>query len=178
MKKADFLAKATIAVMVIIALSCVVVAAYRHQRAKDLTEKVYIVYTDEESKPYAVLTNPTIEKAPPVHLTEAERDTVARIVAGKAGSVPVSTQLVVANVIRNCYQDCGSLDKAIKLYQLGTYGEPTDDTYDVVDAVFERSELCVDDDVLFFNDLNHHSDFHDGLELVCSFHGINFYRGK
>ena len=180
MKKVGLVEKIVICGLLFVSFSCLVVAVSRYQHKEEPTETVYIVYTDENSNPYAVQENPYTSPAlryVPIELTEGERDTVARIIAGKAGNVPVSTQLIVANVIRNDYVYCGrNLDEAIKEFHLGSYAEPTQDNYDVVDAVFERAELSVDDDVLWMNDTYHHSAFHDELEMVCSYHGISFYK--
>lgn len=142
---------------------------------KDVQEEptVYIVYTDEESKPYAVVTNPNL--APSIPLTEYEREQIASIVSGKSGNKPVSVQLMVANVIRNEIMYChGDIDEAVKSFQLSDYREPTEDSYEVVDAVFDRAELSLDDDVLYFN--SGHSDFHETLTFVCEYFGISFYK--
>ena len=144
----------------------------------DVTPTAYIVYTDETGDPYAV---PTIVNSDykAVPLTTEERDKIASIVAGKSGNKPVSVQLMVANVIMNDYLACdGDLDVAIRAYELDTYKTPTDDQYAVVDAVFERGELSLDDDVLYMRKTGSKSSFHDSRTFVCEYFGISFYKDR
>lgn len=148
----------------------------RHNKVQE-ESTVYIVYTDEESKPYAVITNPNLPTAPSVPLDDDEREQIASIIAGKCGNLPESVQLMVANVVRNDIMYCdGSIEDAVRLFGLGTYRTPTDVQRAVVDAVFERSELSLDDNVLYFNDSDHQSNFHDSLTFVCEYFGISFYK--
>lgn len=147
-----------------------------HEAAADDIPTAYIVYTDDESNLYSIPTVVSHEKKS-VPLTDTERNTIASIVAGKSASMPVGVQLMVANVIMNDYLACdGDLDAAIRAYQLDTYGTPSDDQYAVVDAVFERGELSLDDDVLYMRATEEKSSFHDSRKFVCEYFGISFYK--
>lgn len=147
-----------------------------HEAAADDIPTVYIVYTDEESQAYAVPTVVSSEKKS-VPLTDAERNKIASIVAGKSASMPVGVQLMVANVVLNDIMFCnGSIEDAVDRFQLDTYATPTKDQYDVVDAVFERGELSLDDDVLYMKATEEKSSFHDSRTFVCEFFGISFYK--
>lgn len=174
MKKFDVF---TVLVALIIMASVLCVSKAIIDKAhEDDVPTVYIVYTDEESNPYAVPTVVTDEKKS-VSLTIEERDRIARIIAGKAGNKPVSVQLMVANVVLNDIMFChGSIEDSISRFQLDTYRTPTQDQYDVVDAVFERGELSLDDDVLYMKATDEKSSFHDSLTFVCEFFGISFYK--
>lgn len=166
------------ALSVSLALLVKTIVDYRQKTyaVSDLGQTIYIVYTDEESQPYAVPTVVTANRNS-VPLTNDERDKIASIVAGKSGSKPVSVQLMVANVVMNDLLACnGDLNDAINEFQLDTYATPTKDQYDVVDAVFERSELSLDDDVLYMRKTGSKSSFHDSLTFVCEYFGISFYK--
>ena len=110
-------------------------------------------------------------------LTMDERETLAEILAGKAGNKSQTCQRMVANVIFNDIMDCqGDLHSATKKYGLDTPGKPTTDTYEALDAIFFNGEYMLDDDVLWFNDVDHPSAFHDSLVFVCECDGIAFYK--
>lgn len=165
-----------VALAIMASVLCVSKAIIDKAHEDDEVPTVYIVYTDDESKPYAVPTIASVSTKS-VPLTDAEREQIASIVAGKAGNKPVSVQLMVANVVLNDVMFCnGSIEDAIDLFQLGTYRTPTQDQYDVVDAVFERGELSLDDDVLYMKATDEKSSFHDSLTFVCEFFGISFYK--
>ena len=109
--------------------------------------------------------------------TMDERETLAEIIAGKAGNKSQTCQRMVANVIFNDIMDCqGDLAQAMKKYALDTPGTPTADTYEALDAIFFNGEYMLDDDVLWFNDKDHASAFHDTLVYVCECSGIVFYK--
>ncbi len=156
-------------------------AAVKHE-AKPVTvetelQNIQTINNDPEAVTIAELTyyEPIYDAAYPV--TSAERERIARIVAGKAVDQRQTCQRMVANVIYNDMKDCGGdLDKAIRRYGLNSDGEPTADTYAAVDEIFNYGMFMLDEDVLFFNDKNHNSPFHDELEIVCENDGIVFYR--
>ena len=108
-----------------------------------------------------------------------EREWIATIVAGKVGDRAAGCQQAVATVILNDILNCGEdIDIAVRVFGLQDYATPTETTFEAVDAVFERGEVLLDDDVLWFNDKDHKSAFHDSLEVVCEIDGIVFYRAK
>lgn len=171
-----FVAIAIIASVLCLSKAIIDKAHADHESTEDDVPTVYIVYTDEESQPYAV---PTVVTSPrkSVPLTADERDKIASIVAGKSGSKPVSVQLMVANVVMNDLLACnGDLEDAVSEFQLDTYATPTKDQYDVVDAVFERGELSLDEDVLYMRKTGSKSSFHDSRTFVCEYFGISFYK--
>ena len=130
----------------------------------------YIVYTDEETRLQA-------RPMPIYHLTLERYETIAEIVAGKVRDKTRVCQTMVANVIYNELLDCdGDIDKAVTKYGLYERAEPTKDICLAVDAIFEKGEWMLDDDVLWFNDKNHPSAFHDSLVFECECDGIDFYR--
>ena len=115
--------------------------------------------------------------APYFELSLDERERIATLIAGKAVDRTMTCQQAIAAVILNEIIDCGEdIGKAIDTYELYDIKTPTEDTYAAVDAVFERGEVLLDDDVLWFNDVDHPSEFHDSLVFVCEIDGIAFYK--
>ena len=170
-----------IAVSVLFVSVCLLVKACvnRVQAKKDddyLAETVYIVYTDENSRPYAVVTNPRIfEPVKPVFtLTQTERETVARIVAGQAGGKSVTCQTMIANVMYNQMIANGNQIDGTD-YAKCSRGTPDDETYEAVDAIFTRWEWLLDDTVLWTGDEQNPDAFHQSLRLVTTQEGIAFY---
>ena len=110
-------------------------------------------------------------------LTMDERETLAEILAGKAADRNEACQRMVATVMFNDIMDCEcGLNWAISEYQLDTPGTPTDQIYEVIDAVFYAGELMLDPEVLWCNDKDHPSEFHDSLVVVCECDGMVFYK--
>ena len=110
-------------------------------------------------------------------LTMDERETLAEIIAGKAGNKSQTCQRMVANAIFNDIMDCqGDLQWAVEKYDLDTPGTPNADTWEALDAIFFNGEYMLDEDVLWFNDVDHPSAFHDSLVDVCENAGIVFYK--
>ena len=115
--------------------------------------------------------------APYYELTTDEREWIATLVAGKAVDQSAGCQQAVATVILNEIIDCQEdIGRAVRKYTLYDAQMPTETTYEAVDAVFERGEELLDDDVLWFGDADHPSEFHKGLVYVCEIDGIAFYK--
>ena len=148
-------------------------------KAEKPSETVYIVYTDEQSHPYAVLTDPRImEPAEPAFtLTQTERETVARIVAGQAGGKPVTCQTMVANVLYNQIHANGDKIDGTDYAKCGRQ-TPSAETYKAVDAIFTRGEWLLDDTVLWTGDAEHPDEWHRTLRTVTVNDGIAFYEVK
>ena len=146
---------------------------------EESTCSVQIVYTEDiaSETTTARAQYPSDPLAPYYELTMDEREWIATLVAGKAVDRTQTCQQAIATAILNgilsCHEDIGQAVRMQKLYDQKT---PTDATYAAVDAVFERGEVLLDDDVLWFNDVGHASDFHDSLVYVCEFDGIAFYK--
>lgn len=139
-------------------------------------ESVYIVYTDEQSHPYAVLTNPhSMDRAKPLFkLTDAEREHIAQIVAGQAGDRCLTAQTMVAQVMYNqMLSTGGNIGKTD--YEKCDRRTPTADTYEAVDAIFTRGEWLLDDTVLWTGDAESPDEWHQTLRLVTTCDGIAFY---
>lgn len=135
-----------------------------------------ILYTDDVEPETLPLESTTYYRVY-YPLTMDERETLAEIIAGKAGNKSQTCQRMVANVIFNDIMDCrGDLNQAMKKYGLDTPGKPTTDTYEALDAIFFNGEYMLDEDVLWFNDKDHPSAFHDSLVYVCENAGIVFYK--
>lgn len=140
-------------------------------------QTVYIVYTNEQGDPYAVPYESTTYYRVYYPLTMDERETLAEIIAGKAGNKSQTCQRMVANVIFNDIMDCqGDLQWAVEKYDLDTPGTPNADTWEALDAIFFNGEYMLDEDVLWFNDVDHPSAFHGSLVYVCENAGIVFYK--
>lgn len=142
----------------------------------DLTETVYIVYTDENSHPYAVVTNPRIFEPvkPAFVLSESDRQRVAEIVAGQAGGKSVTCQTMIANVLYNQMLANGNKIDGTDYAKCGR-GKPDDDTYAAVDAIFQRGEWLLDDTVMWTGDADDPDEWHQTLRLVTTCDGIAFY---
>lgn len=170
---------------------CVKHAARIEVESSEAVPTCYIVYTDEEGEPYAVPT--TLSDgfrnsiAVPIEattyhrvyypLTMDEREWLAEILAGKAADRTEACQRMVATVMFNDITACdGDLTQAVKEYGLTDSGVPTAQIYGVIDAIFYCGEYMLDDDVLWFNDVDHPSAFHDSLVFVCECDGIAFYK--
>ena len=110
-------------------------------------------------------------------LTMDERETLAEILAGKAADRTEACQRMVATVMYNDIMECqGDLAAAIEEYHLNTPGTPTAQIYGVIDAVFFCGEFMLDPEVLWCNDKDHPSAFHDSLVYECECDGMVFYR--
>ena len=110
-------------------------------------------------------------------LTMDEREWIAEMLAGKAADRNETCQRMVATVIYNDITACnGDIEQAARKYSLNDVKTPTEQIYGVVDDVFYNGELLLDEDVLYFNDVNHKSAFHDSLVYVCECDGIAFYK--
>ena len=142
----------------------------------EAVETVYIVYTDEQSHPYAALTYPhLLERAKPQFaLTDAERDHIARIVAGQAADRTMTCQTMIANVLYNQMMktggDIGKTEDAKCASRT-----PTAETYEAVDTIFVRGEWLLDDTVLWTGDADNPDAWHQTLRLVTTCDGIAFY---
>ena len=139
-------------------------------------EGVYIVYTDEQSRPYALLTYPHLtERAKPQFaLTDAERDRIARIVAGQAADRTTTCQTMIANVLYNQMMTTGG-DIGKTEYAKCASRTPTAETYEAVDAIFTRGEWLLDDTVLWTGNADNPDAWHQTLRLVTTCDGIAFY---
>jgi len=174
---------------------CVKHAAKIEVESSEAVPTVCIVYTDEMGDPYAVPSEPEsfsftylldryITTAEPMTYTHAyypltmdERETLAEILAGKAADRTEACQRMVATVMYNDIMECqGDLASAMTEYHLNTPGTPTAQIYGVIDAVFYCGEFMLDPEVLWFNDKDHPSAFHDSLVFVCECDGIRFYK--
>ncbi len=147
-------------------------------RTDDTSEaaSVYIVYTDEQSHPYAVLTYPhLLEHAKPqFKLTDAERKRIARIVAGQAVNKSLTAQTMIAQVMYNQMLTTGG-DVSKTEYAKCARRTPTEATYEAVDAIFARGEWILDDTVLWTGDADNPDAWHQTLRLVTTCDGIAFY---
>lgn len=168
---------------VIILAGCLVLLAKAitdkvQAKPDELSEEasVYIVYTDELSHPYAVLTYPhLLERAKPQFtLTDAERTRIARIVAGQAGDKCLTAQTMIAQVMYNqMLTTGGNIGKTD--YAKCDRKKPTQTTYEAVDAIFTRGEWLLDDTVLWTGSADNPDAWHASLRLVTTCDGIAFY---
>lgn len=162
-------------------LVAVVVTRYGGKKVKDANASMfttttdtvcYIVYTDEQSKTYA---EPYTRPEPKVKLTESELEEAARIVAGQAGGKCLTAQTLVANVLYNQIIANG-FDIEKTEYAQYSRNKPTDRTFEAVDAIFERGEWMLDDDVLWTGDAEQPDEWHKSLVYVTECDGIAFYK--
>ena len=139
-------------------------------------ESVYIVYTDEQSRPYALLTYPRLMEPvePQFCLTDAERDRAAKIVAGQAADKCTTCQTMIANVLYNQMLTTGGNIGRTDYAKCGRQ-TPTAATYEAVDAIFARGEWLLDDTVLWTGDAENPDAWHQTLRLVTTCDGIAFY---
>ncbi len=144
----------------------------------DLSETVYIVQTDERSQLQAIPIDPYWEHAdkaaPAFTLTDAERERVARIVAGQAADKSTTCQTMIANVLYNQMLTTGGSIQKTEYATCGTK-KPTDATYEAVDAIFQRGEWLLDDTVLWTDNAENPDEWHQTLRLVTTCDGIAFY---
>lgn len=169
--------KTCVAFGVILAVLLAIVLIVKHTVAEAekkvdvVTEYVpQIIYYDDETETQTY-------KAVYCELTVDEREWIAELVAGKAVDRTQTCQQFVANVIFNEIFDCdGDICRAVKKYQLSETNTPTDETYEAVDAVFRNGEFLLDDDVLWFNNSDKKSSFHESLVFVCEIDGVSFYK--
>lgn len=182
-KRKDLVAGAAIIVLVIVLIgvaACIREAMHIDAQSTSETapvETIYIVYTDEAGELHAAPYEETTYTRAYYPLTMDEREWLAEILAGKAADRKDGCQRMVATVIYNDIMDCQcDLNQAIKKYGLNDVGTPTAEIYEIVDAVFYNGEYMLDDDVLWFNDVDHPSAFHDSLVFVCECDGIAFYK--
>lgn len=144
---------------------------------------VYIVYTDEQGEQHAKVTDPweDFEHAdrvePAFDLGASDRQKVAEIIAGQAGGKSVTCQTMVANVLYNqMLKTNGNIDKT-EFAKCGR-GKPDDNTYEALDAIFQRGEWLLDDTVLWTGDAENPDEWHKTLRLVTTCDGIAFYEER
>ena len=142
----------------------------------EAVETVCIVYMDEQSHPYAALTYPhLLERAKPQFaLTDAERDRIARIVAGQAVNKSLTAQIMIAQVLYNQMLTTGG-DIGKTEYAKCASRTPTAETYEAVDTIFTRGEWLLDDTVLWTGDADNPDAWHQTMRLVTTCDGIAFY---
>ena len=169
-------AAAGLIVFCLLLLAFAIARAHAHANPDELTTAVYIVCTNDEGQPQAshVWSEPT---EPDVPLPDGWRETIAAMVAGKVGDKMLSCQIEVSNAIYNELSECGwDMQAAVEKYDLYERGTPTAQTYEAVDQIFRRGEWMLDPEVLWFNDVDHPSKFHDSLVLVDVCDGVAFYK--
>ena len=114
-------------------------------------------------------------------LTVSDRTVIEQVVMAEAGSEPGAGIIALANCLYNAMQRCDG-DLAAALIEYGYTDNrktPTAEVSDCVSAVFDRGELLLDDDVLYFCRSDCESartGWHSTLELVCTIGNHNFYR--
>ena len=144
---------------------------------------VYIVYTDEQSHPYAVQTTwacteywEHAEKAEPeIILLPRDRLIAAAIVTGQAGDQSLTCQTMIANVLYNqMLANEGQIDGTA--YSKCVWKKPTKEAFEAVDAIFKRGEWLLDQDVLVTGDVNDPDEWYKSMVYVCECGGIAFYR--
>lgn len=175
--KKDF-ATVFVALAIMAGVLCLSKTIIDKARTADDTQSVYIVYTDDSGEPYAEkYVEPITYNNVYYPLTMDERETLAEILAGKAADRTEACQRMVATVMYNDITSCrGDLEAAMTEYHLKTPGTPNAQIYGVIDAVFYGGEFMLDPEVLWCNDKDHPSAFHDSLVLVCECDGMAFYR--
>lgn len=169
-------AAAGLIVFCLLLLAFAIARAHAHARPDEMTTAVYIVYTDEDGQPKAsqIWAEPT---EPNVPLPDGWRETIAQMVAGKVGDKMLSCQIETANAIYNELTECGwDMRAVIEEYDLFERGTPNENTYAAVDQIFTRGEWMLDPEVLWFNDVDQKSTFHDSLVLVDVCDGVAFYK--
>ena len=169
-------AAAGLIVFSLLLLGIAIARACEHKADEPLTTAVYIVYDDEDGDLQAshLYSRPT---EPAVPLNDGWYQTVAEMVAGKAGDRMYTCQAQVANAIYNdLVEQDWDMQAAIDEYDLFQRATPTEQTYAAVDQIFMRNEYMLDPEVLWFNDTAHPSAFHDGLVFVTECDGIAFYK--
>lgn len=169
-------AAAGLIVFCLLLLAFAIARAHAHARPDELTTAVYIVYTDAEGQPQAsqIWVEPT---EPDVPLPDGWREKIAAMVAGKVGDKMLSCQIMVANAIYNELAESGwDMQAAVETYGLYDRKTPTAKTYEAVDQVFQRGEWMIEPEVLWFNDVDHPTKFHDSLVLVDVCDGVAFYK--
>lgn len=135
----------------------------------------------------AIFTTPTGSKHETVEptepavrypLTDAERDTVERVVMAEAGGESFEGQMLVAQCILNAAEKRGvDPSEAVVLYSYTkSRPDPTQRVRDAVAAVFDRGETVVDEPILYFyNPALVTSDFHESQIFVIEEGGHRFF---
>lgn len=144
----------------------------------ELSETVYVVRTDERSELHAFPVDPYWEHAdkvaPAFTLTEAERETVAQLVAGQAGDKCLTAQTMIAQVMYNQMLTTGGRIAGTE-YAKCPRKTPTEATYEAVDAIFARGDWLLDDTVLWTDNAANPDAWHQTLRLVTTCDGVAFY---
>ena len=114
-------------------------------------------------------------------LTVADRAVIEQVVMAEAGSEPGAGIIALANCLYNAMLRCDG-DLAAALIEYGYTDNrktPTPEVSECVSAVFDRGELLLDDDVLYFCRSDCESalyGWHSEQELVCTIGNHNFYK--
>lgn len=183
-KKTHRILNAVSAALVLVGMLFLAIAIARACEDKPdepLTTAVYIIYEENgnlrSSQIYALSEASVYREPPEIPLDDGWYEQIAQMVAGKAGDKMFTCQTQVANVIYNDLVDCGwNMQGAIDTYDLYERKNPNEKTYEAVNQIFLRGEWMLDPEVLWFNDKDHPSEFHDSLVYVCETDGIAFYR--
>ena len=101
---------------------------------------------------YSPVVIPEPESVPAYVLTDAERDTIERVVMAESGGESYEGQMAVAQCILNaCLKDDLRPVEAVEAYgYTSNRVEPTESVKAAVEAVFDAGEVAVDANILYF----------------------------
>lgn len=118
------------------------------------------------------------EPEPFYPLTEQERKLVECIVEGESGNQRIEGRILVAQCIYNaCVRDGLTPSEVKKEYQyIGWSDTPSELTKEAVSAVFDRGEMGVDDNILwFYNPKYDYGRFHNTQRFILQEQDHKFY---
>jgi spore germination cell wall hydrolase CwlJ-like protein len=111
-------------------------------------------------------------------LTDAERWLVESVVMAESGGESYEGQMAVAQCFRNGCEDLNLRPAELVIANGYTpwRPEPSQSVKDAVSAVFDRGEVAVDDDILwFYAPAMVYSSWHESQRYVCTIGGHKFF---
>lgn len=121
----------------------------------------------------------TVPDPVPVYdLTDAERDTIERVVMAEAGGESYEGQMAVAQCILNaCLKDDMRPTEAVVAYgYTRNRVEPSESVKEAVEAVFDAGETAVNASILYFYAPAYcTSAWHESQVYVCTIGGHRFF---
>lgn len=124
---------------------------------------------------------PEISPPPRYELTDAERDTVERVVMAEAGGECYEGQVLVAQCILNAAEKLDQRPPEVfeTLSYAGGRPEPTQSVRDAVAAVFDDGEIYINEPILYFYaPARVTSEWHESQIFVIERGGHRFFKER
>lgn len=175
-RRAKYQIRRLLAVLVLVVVAASLVAALAHMIAPGNPAAA-----DMPQDPQPQTSYPEISQPPRYELTDAERDTVERVVMAEAGGECYEGQVLVAQCILNAAEKLDQRPPEVfeTLSYAGGRPEPTQSVKDAVAAVFDDGEIYINEPILYFYaPARVTSEWHESQIFVIERGGHRFFKER